>query len=81
MILTSQNVLHGVQVNKLKGEEYKLIWKDQPDFVRMAAKTNALVVPFAAVGGESLRMGISHWQIVSPRQHWMSSVLSRHAVE
>jgi len=49
--------------------------------VRMAAKTNALVVPFAAVGGESLRMGISHWQIVSPRQHWMSSVLSRHAVE
>jgi len=55
--------VHGVQVNKLKGEEYKLIWKDQPDFVRMAAKTNALVVPFAAVGGEPLRKGCDHWHL------------------
>ncbi len=41
-----------LQVNKRKGEEYKLIWKDKPDFVRMAAKTNALIIPFAAVGGD-----------------------------
>ncbi len=39
-------------MNKRKGEEYKLIWKDKPDFVRMAAKTNALIIPFAAVGGD-----------------------------
>ena len=41
-----------VQVNKRKGEKYKLIWKDKPDFVRMAAKSNALIIPFAAVGGD-----------------------------
>lgn len=41
-------------MNKRKGEEYQLIWKDQPDFVRMAAKLNALVIPFAAVGGAPL---------------------------
>lgn len=40
------------QVNKRKGEKYNLIWKDKPDFVRMAAKTNALIIPFAAVGGD-----------------------------
>ena len=41
-----------MQVNKRKGEMYKLIWKDKPDFVRMAAKSNALIIPFAAVGGD-----------------------------
>ena len=41
-----------VQVNKRKGEKYQLIWKDKPDFVRMAAKSKALIIPFAAVGGD-----------------------------
>ncbi len=41
-----------VQVNKLKGEKYKLIWKDSPDFVRLASKLDCTIVPFAAVGGE-----------------------------
>lgn len=39
-------------MNKRKGEKYKLIWKNKAEFVRLAAKTNALIVPFAAVGGE-----------------------------
>ena len=39
-------------MNKRKGEKYKLIWKNKAEFVRMAAKTNALIIPFAAVGGE-----------------------------
>ena len=39
------------QVNKLKGEKYKLIWKDSPDFVRLASKLDCTIVPFAAVGG------------------------------
>jgi hypothetical protein len=47
-----RTLLLDAQVNKRKGEEYKLIWKDKPDFVRMAAKTNALIIPFAAVGGD-----------------------------
>lgn len=41
------------QVNKLKGQQYQLQWKEQPDFVRMAAKLNAIIIPFAAVGGKS----------------------------
>ncbi len=41
----------GREVNKLKGQEYQLLWKEQPDFVRMAAKLNAVIVPFAAIGG------------------------------
>jgi hypothetical protein len=41
------------QVNKLKGQQHQLQWKEQPDFVRMAAKLNAIIIPFAAVGGKS----------------------------
>ncbi|CAL8466723.1 g6259 [Coccomyxa elongata] len=42
----------GREVNKLKGQEYQLLWREQPDFVRMAAKLNALIIPFGAVGGD-----------------------------
>jgi hypothetical protein len=38
-------------VNKRRGEEYKLLWRESPEFVRMASKCNALIVPFAAIGG------------------------------
>ena len=40
-------------MNKLKGEKYKLIWKDSPDFVRLASKLDCTIIPFAAVGGET----------------------------
>lgn len=40
------------QVCKPQGQDYQLLWRDTPDFVRMAAKTNALVIPFAVVGAE-----------------------------
>lgn len=33
-----------------KGEEYKLIWPEKTDFVRMAGLMDAIIVPFAAVG-------------------------------
>ncbi|PWA38995.1 esterase/lipase/thioesterase family protein [Artemisia annua] len=36
------------------GEEYKLFWPDQPEFVRMAAKFGATIVPFGAVGEDDL---------------------------
>jgi hypothetical protein len=39
-------------VNKRKGEAYKLIWKKDTDFVRMAAKLDAIIVPFAALGAD-----------------------------
>ena len=42
----------GREVVKRKGEQYKLIWKDDVDFVRLAAKCDAIIVPFAAVGAD-----------------------------
>ncbi|XP_022143061.1 acyltransferase-like protein At1g54570, chloroplastic [Momordica charantia] len=37
-----------------KGEEYKLFWPDQQEFVRMAARFGATIVPFGAVGEDDL---------------------------
>ncbi|GAV89404.1 LOW QUALITY PROTEIN: DAGAT domain-containing protein, partial [Cephalotus follicularis] len=34
----------------MKGEQYKLIWPEQSEFVRMAARFGAKIVPFAHVG-------------------------------
>lgn len=51
------------QVNKKVGQEYQLFWKESPDFVRLAARCGAIIVPFAAVGaddaydGEAAREG------------------------
>lgn len=41
-----------VQAYKGKGEEYRLFWPDRPEFVRMAARYGATIVPFAGVGAE-----------------------------
>ncbi|PNX91892.1 acyltransferase-like protein chloroplastic-like [Trifolium pratense] len=37
-----------------KGEEYKLFWPDHPEFVRMAARFGATIVPFGAVGEDDI---------------------------
>ncbi|KAK2977353.1 hypothetical protein RJ640_013332 [Escallonia rubra] len=37
-----------------KGEEYKLFWPEKPEFVRMAAKFGATIVPFGVVGEDDL---------------------------
>ncbi|XP_028780273.1 acyltransferase-like protein At3g26840, chloroplastic [Neltuma alba] len=37
-----------------KGEEYKLFWPEQAEFVRMAARFGAKIVPFGAVGEDDL---------------------------
>ncbi|XAR54563.1 Diacylglycerol O-acyltransferase [Bertholletia excelsa] len=37
-----------------KGETYKLFWPDQPEFVRMAARFGATIVPFGAVGEDDI---------------------------
>ena len=37
---------------KKREESYTLLWKDTPDFVRLATKCRALIVPFAAVGAD-----------------------------
>uniref|UniRef100_A0A6M2EXX2 Acyltransferase n=1 Tax=Populus davidiana TaxID=266767 RepID=A0A6M2EXX2_9ROSI len=37
-----------------KGEEYKLLWPKQQEFVRMAARFGATIVPFGAVGEDDI---------------------------
>ncbi|KAJ4768170.1 Esterase/lipase/thioesterase-like protein [Rhynchospora pubera] len=37
-----------------KGEEYKLFWPKQPEFVRMAARFGATIVPYGVVGEDDL---------------------------
>lgn len=39
-----------LQAYKMRGEEYKLFWPKQPEFVRMAARFGATIVPFGGVG-------------------------------
>eukprot|EP00249_Psilotum_nudum_P017071 c26140_g1_i3 orf=330-1295(-) len=40
------------EVYKHKGEKYKLFWKPRTDFVRMASRFSAIIIPFAALGGD-----------------------------
>lgn len=40
------------EVNKKVGQEYQLFWKESADFVRLAARCDAIIVPFAAVGAD-----------------------------
>ncbi|CAI8613444.1 unnamed protein product [Vicia faba] len=37
-----------------KGEEYKLFWPERSEFVRMAARFGAKIIPFGAVGEDDL---------------------------
>ncbi|GLT95242.1 hypothetical protein SLE2022_129350 [Rubroshorea leprosula] len=37
-----------------KGEQYKLFWPNQPEFVRMAARFGATIVPFGVVGEDDM---------------------------
>ncbi|KAJ7552394.1 hypothetical protein O6H91_06G054000 [Diphasiastrum complanatum] len=38
----------------MKGEEYKLFWPKDPEFVRMAARHGATILPFSAVGEDDI---------------------------
>lgn len=37
-----------------KGEEYKLFWPEEPEFVRMAARFGATIVPFGGIGEDDI---------------------------
>lgn len=39
-------------MTKRRGEAHRLLWKDDVDFVRLAARCRAVIVPFAAVGAD-----------------------------
>jgi 1-acyl-sn-glycerol-3-phosphate acyltransferase len=42
----------GREVNKRKGERYKLVWKNRMGFARLAIQHEYPIVPFASVGAE-----------------------------
>ncbi|CAJ2632505.1 unnamed protein product [Trifolium pratense] len=53
-----------------KGEEYKLFWPEQSEFVRMAARFGAKIVPFGAVGEDDL--GQMHYNHCLLKWLWQS---------
>ena len=38
----------------LQGEEYKLFWPEQPEFVRVASRFGAKIIPFGVVGEDDI---------------------------
>ncbi|KAG1678974.1 hypothetical protein FOA52_013037 [Chlamydomonas sp. UWO 241] len=40
------------EANKRRGEKYALLWPRKQEFVRMAARLGATIIPFAAIGAE-----------------------------
>lgn len=44
----------GREVNKRRGEKYKLIWKNRLGFARLAIEHDYRIVPFASVGGDDV---------------------------
>jgi hypothetical protein len=38
----------------LQGEEYKLFWPEQSEFVRMASRFGATIIPFGVVGEDDI---------------------------
>ena len=58
-------------------DKYKLMWPDKAEFVRLAAKYNATIVPFGAVGAaESLSVVASVEELEALRQSPLGKALS-----
>ncbi|CAN6469289.1 unnamed protein product [Victoria cruziana] len=58
-----------------KGEAYKLFWPERAEFVRMAARFKATIVPFAAVGEDDVA------ELVLDYNDQMSFPITRHWIE
>lgn len=52
MLLLLLPLFTQLQAVKRRGEAYKLMWPQRAEFVRMAAKFGATIVPFAAIGAD-----------------------------
>ncbi|CAO2184589.1 unnamed protein product [Urochloa humidicola] len=60
-----------------KGEEYKLFWPDQPEFVRMAARFGVTVIPFGCVGEDDvleLVLDYNDQKNIPGLREWIESV-------
>lgn len=47
-------VPHSSSAACCQGEQYKLFWPDRQEFVRMAARFGATIVPFGAIGEDDI---------------------------
>eukprot|EP01031_Cornospumella_fuschlensis_P031049 gene31048-37527_t len=55
------------------GDGYKLFWPDRVDFLRMAAMMDAIIVPFAAIGGEeSARILLDAEEVSKKMPSWLA---------
>lgn len=59
-LLLSVKTLFSNSYGAFQGEEYKLFWPDQQEFVRMAARFGATIVPFGVVGEDDVAE-VSMW--------------------
>jgi len=58
---------------KKRGEKYELFWPEQAEFVRMAARFGAVIVPFGAIGCEdSVQLVLDSEEV---RRHWRGFLL------
>ncbi|CAO2162462.1 unnamed protein product [Urochloa humidicola] len=60
-----------------KGEEYKLFWPEQPEFVRMAARFGVTVIPFGCVGEDDvleLVLDYNDQKNIPGIQEWIESI-------
>lgn len=64
------------QAYKDAANRYRLFWPDRAEFVRIAAKYNALIFPFAAVGAEDHVTALNPTQLISQ----LSSTLQHNPV-
>ncbi|KAH9743272.1 AB hydrolase-1 domain-containing protein [Citrus sinensis] len=53
VLFVGYHMLLGLELTPL-GEEYKLLWPDHSEFVRMAARFGAKIIPFGAVGEDDI---------------------------
>lgn len=63
LVLFSNNFI--CTTSAFQGEQYKLFWPDQPEFVRMATRFGATIVPFGVVGEDDLAE-VSMYFLISP---------------
>ncbi|XP_045823569.1 acyltransferase-like protein At1g54570, chloroplastic isoform X2 [Trifolium pratense] len=59
-----------------KGEEYKLFCPEQSEFVRMAARFGAKIVPFGAVGEDDLGQVVIDYDDLVKIPYFMSEIES-----
>lgn len=52
----------------LQGEEHRLFWPTQTEFVRLAAQFNATIVPFGVVGEDDLLEVSKHCDFIRKKK-------------